>query len=219
MQNVDYSRMINRRAPERAPRQEEARDVRYDRNFTPAGTSELKRSNRVYVVALAFSLVAFTGGILAGMKLAEIRNIETGIVKYPEGGRSASANTPATAPESAAPGAGGSVSLANAGSPQGAPGKYLIKIGTFAPEEAERLVLQLNNIRELDPVRPLNCKHVKQTVGSRKLAFTIPLNEEVERKNVFVGCFDDQRQAGSVVNILTSSGLPGTSQAKLYEIE
>ncbi len=213
--------MINRRAPERAPRPE---DVRYDRNFSPAGSTEIKRSNQVYVVALALALVAFTAGILAGMQLAGFRNLEKEIVKYPDGAAHATspetASAPVPAPSVAGPPEAG-VTLANAGPLAGADGlgKYLIKIGTFAPEDAERLVLQLNNIRELDPVLPLNCKHVKLTVPRRKLAFTIPLNEETPKKNVFVGCFGDQRQAGSVANILTSSGLPGTSQAKLYEIE
>lgn len=215
--------MINRRAPERAPRPE---DVRYDRNFSPAGSTEIKRSNQVYVVAVALALVAFTAGILAGMQLAGFRNLEKEIVKYPDGAAHAAPAGPVSdfAPTSAAPGTTGpetGLSLANAAPVPGNEGlgKYLIKIGTFAPEDAERLVLQLNNIRELDPVLPLNCKHVKLTVPRRKLAFTIPLNEETPKKNVFVGCFADQRQAGSVANILTSSGLPGTSQAKLYEIE
>ncbi len=214
--------MINRRAPERAPRQE---DVRYDRNFSPAGSTEIKRSNQVYVVALALALVAFTAGILAGMQLAGFRNLEKEIVKYPDGAAHAASPGPASAPgptPATLPGAPESgVTLANTAPLAGVDGlgKYLIKIGTFAPEDAERLVLQLNNIRELDPVLPLNCKHVKLTVPRRKLAFTIPLNEETPKKNVFVGCFADQRQAGSVANILTSSGLPGTSQAKLYEIE
>lgn len=214
--------MINRRAPEPRVRSEEPRaDVRYDRNFTPTGTADMKRSNRVYVIALALALMAFTGGILAGMKLAEIRNLESSIVKYPDGARGPAASAPAaSAPSNPSGGNSETVSLANTAPSANMLGKYLIKIGTFSPEESETLVLRLNSIRELDPVRPLNCKHVKQTVGGRKLAFSIPLKEgEVERKNVFVGCFDDQAQAGSVVNIVTSSGLPGTSNAKLYEIE
>ena len=214
--------MINRRAPEPRVRSEEPRaDVRYDRNFTPTGTADMKRSNRVYVIALALALMAFTGGILAGMKLAEIRNLESSIVKYPDGARGPAASAPAaSAPSNPSGGNSETVSLANTAPSANMLGKYLIKIGTFSPEESETLVLRLNSIRELDPVRPLNCKHVKQTVGGRKLAFSIPLKEgEVERKNGFVGCFDDQAQAGSVVNIVTSSGLPGTSNAKLYEIE
>lgn len=226
--------MIARKAPERAPRQEEARfDRNFSSNFSPSVgstmTSDVKRSNRAYVIAVAFALIAFTGGILAGMQLAKFRALEDDIVKYPDGaGRSAAAPAPSSAAAGTASGSGSMTSLANAAPRTDADsaadanmGRYLIKIGTFEPEDAERLAGQLNAIRELDPVRPLNCKHVTQTVPGRRLAFTYPLSGdgEQEKKNVFVGCFADQEQAGAIRNVIGNSGLPGTSQAKLYEIQ
>lgn len=172
------------------------------------GTPERRSSNRAYVTAFILALLAFALGVLAGLRLSD-RTRENPIVYPDKKGQSfANARPPATTevlPEKPA------------AAPTGA--RYLIKLGTFSPTEAEKLTEQLNNLTALDGLQIENCKHVDVKRKNDELAFSIPLKAGNPRSNVFLGCFSNRDLAVGTVEIVTGSGLPGTSQAKLYEIE
>lgn len=195
MQNVDFSRMIRQRPAERVD----------DNNFNPA-IQQRRTSNRAYVTAFILALLAFALGVLAGLRLGD--RLDKNMVVYPDKSAQKFANKPEEVNENTAP----------AASASGA-GKYLIKLGTFTPGEADKLTEQLNGLSSLDGLKVDDCRQVELKRRPGELAFTIPLKTGVPRSNVFLGCFSSRDLAVGTVEIVTSSGLPGTSQAKLYEIE
>jgi len=195
MQNVDFSRMIRQRpAVDSAP-------------VYSAATPERRSSNRAYVTAFIMALLAFALGVLAGLRLSD-RTTQNPVV-YPDKAQSF-ANTRPPAPTEVVP-----------EKPAAATGgaRYLIKLGTFSPTEAEKLTEQLNSLTALDGLQIENCKHVDVKRKENEMAFSIPLKAGTPRSNVFLGCFSNRDLAVGTVEIVTGSGLPGTSQAKLYEIE
>jgi hypothetical protein len=238
MQNIDFTARIQRGGPWRGGRIEsaEARPV----VATPALPiqDDVKRRNRTLAVWVAALILAFTGGLVAGIQLGRLKAMDENVVRYPDGGArrpvaatdagvnrpaegSASGGSPAPAPAASGDDVRRStdgVALSNLG---GAPagGRFLIKVGSFASDEAERLAARVNALPEFGAATAQRCRNVRETDAPRKLAFRTAAEGSRDVQNVFLGCFSSSDQARDALEKLRSSGVPGVSGARLYEIE
>lgn len=190
MQNVDFSRRI--------------KHTESVENAQPA-----KFAERPGVRTAALVILAFTLGIAAGVQLMRVRGTDA-LVRYPDQPRE---NRPAAQrPESREP-----ESLANAGAETGARrGRFLIKIGSFAPETADRLSRRISRIEAVSDTRPALCQGLKEDEG-RGLLFRI--QAEAGKENLFLGCFETPARAHEVLEAVKSSDIAQAGSAVVFEIE
>jgi hypothetical protein len=199
MQNVDFSRRIKHSA-----------------DVAESAAQPLKLSDRAGVRTLAIAIVAFTIGIVAGVQLMRARGTES-LVRYPDQPReSTSANRSGDSPPAEEP-----RSLANIADEPGprenrARGRYLIKIGSFSPDSADRLAKRLARIEAISDTRPVLCQGLKEESG-RGLLFRI--EAEQGKENLFLGCFETPARAHEVLEAVKSSDVAQASSAVVFEIE
>lgn len=219
MQNIDFTNRINRGSPFQGGATVHADPV----SSNTAGNGSLKRRNRSTILVLALLILAFTVGMMAGIQLGYLRHVDATLVKNPDPNPDAVAS---------ADGKNGSstsfanVSAADVSSPHAKEaladhldGRYLVRVGTFAPRAAELLAGRLNNHPDLAQSRPVRCKNVRESSPGRYLAFRVKLEDGSERQNVFLGCFRSEDAARDALTTAVNSGIPGLSAARLYEID
>ena len=227
MQNIDFSSRINRPSPfatgGRPVPTSVATPVGAAGHEMPAPASggDLKRRNRNMVFVIALLILAFTVGLMAGIQLGYLRYVDQSLVKNPD---------PETATQTAdnssnSSGESGTSSFANT-SPHTEEaiadhidGRYLVRVGTFAPRAAELLAGRLNNHPDLAQSKPVRCKSVRESSPGRYLAFRVKLDDGSDRQNVFLGCFRSEDAARRALDTAIASGIPGLSAARLFEIE
>ncbi len=226
MQNIDFSSRINRPSPFQGGPQHGSGLPRHEASAFAVGATvtaepvSLKRRNRTIVLVLALLILAFTVGMMAGIQLGYLRHVDATLVKNPDpgsggsatsGGGTAFANTSANA----------DVSSPNAREAlrDHMDGRYLVRVGTFAPRAAELLAGRLNNHPDLAQAKPVQCKNVRESSPGRYLAFRVKLGDGSNRQNVFLGCFRSEDAAREALDTAIASGIPGLSAAKLFEIE
>lgn len=221
MQNIDFTNRINRGSPRAAPFMSGA-TVHADPVSPGAasGGGSLKRRNRSTILVLALLILAFTVGMMAGIQLGYLRHVDATLVKNPD--PDPDANTAKR---------GDSTSFSNVGSADAnsphakealadhLDGRYLVRVGTFAPRAAELLAGRLNNHPDLAQSKPVRCKNVSEVKPERYLAFRVKLEDGSNRQNVFLGCFRSEDAARDALTTAMNSGIPGLSAARLYEID
>lgn len=234
MQNIDFTARIQRGGPWRGGRIESAEARPVAASGAPPIQDDVKRRNRTLAVWVAALILAFTAGLVAGIQLGRLKAMDESVVRYPDGGgrqpvAGARANQgtgtsdggAASAPDEAADGArspASGVALSNLGDAPSS-GRFLIKIGSFASDEAERLAARVNALPEFGAAAVQRCRNVRETDTPRKLAFRTAAEGSRDVQNVFLGCFSSSGQARDALEKLRSSGVPGVSGARLYEIE
>ncbi|MEQ9366250.1 MAG: hypothetical protein RIF32_18570 [Leptospirales bacterium] len=212
---------MNRPSPFQAAQHRPAAGYERGVPVVEAAPTGLKSRNRNMVLVLALLILAFTVGMMAGIQLGYLRHVDATLVKNPDPG-SGGANQ------------GGSTSFANPGAKTGGDvsspeaqeglldhldGRYLVRVGTFAPRAAELLAGRLNNHPDLAQAKPVQCKNVRESSPGRYLAFRVKARDGTERQNVFLGCFRSQDAAREALDAAIASGIPGLSAARLFEIE
>ncbi|MCR9142443.1 MAG: hypothetical protein NXI24_09345 [bacterium] len=215
---------MNRPSPFQAAQQKPAAGhAGYQRGAptVEAAPTGLKRRNRSLVLVLSLLILAFTVGMMAGIQLGYLRHVDATLVKNPDPGS-----------ESEVAKRDGTTSFANTGtessisSPEAREGlrdhmdgRYLVRVGSFAPRAAELLAGRLNNHPDLAQQKPVQCKNVRESRPDRYLAFRVKLGDGSDRQNVFLGCFRSQDAAREALDKAIASGIPGLSAARLFEIE
>lgn len=237
MQNIDFTARIQRGGPWRGGRIENAEARPLAASAAAPIQDDVKRRNRTLAVWVAALILAFTAGLVAGIQLGRLKAMDESVVRYPDGGgrqavagANAGANRATGGPTTGGASASGSesadggpnpasgVALSNLGDgPAG--GRFLIKVGSFAADEAERLAARVNALPEFGAAAVQRCRNVRETDTPRKLAFRTAAEGSRDVQNVFLGCFSSSGQARDALEKLRSSGVPGVSGARLYEIE
>lgn len=221
MQNIDFSSRINRNSPFQATHNKPQSAT--ERGPIDAGPAGIKRRNRNMVLVLALLILAFTVGMMAGIQLGYLRHVDATLVKNPDPGSESQGVAAETQN-------GGSTSFSNVGTDTSSThaqeglrdhldGRYLVRVGTFAPRAAELLAGRLNNHPDLAQAKPVQCKNVRESAPGRYLAFRVKLGDGTERQNVFLGCFRSEDSARETLDAAIASGIPGLSAARLFEIE
>jgi len=98
-----------------------------------------------------------------------------------------------------------------------APSRFLIKIGTFSREDADRLSRRIAKVPELKEIAPMPCQGLRED-GDRSLSFRIAIKGQT-KENLFLGCFRDAAQAHEALGALKNSSLSGANGAVIFEIE
>ncbi|MCE9600350.1 MAG: hypothetical protein K8S54_20500 [Spirochaetia bacterium] len=195
MQNVDFSKRIRR-----------------DSEQVDAPTIHTK--NRTYTFVLAACILAFTAGLMAGVQIMRVRGSDN-IVRFPDNApgepRRVGTEEPARDVSST------ETEKQHTSFADTAPSRYLVKVGTFTPEEADKLSRRIAKIPELRDMSPLPCEGLKEN-PDRGLSFRITVPGSQKRDNLFLGCFRDPAQAHEAIAALKRSAVaPGS--AVLFEIE
>lgn len=202
MQNVDFSKRIRR-----------------ETDPVEAGPT-LHTKNRTYTFILAACLLAFTAGVMAGVQIMRVRGSDN-IVRYPDSapgeprrvGTGSDDSTRETAHETASSNSEPEKHTFS----ETAPSRYLVKIGTYTPEDADKLSRRIAKIPELRDMSPLPCQGLKEN-PDRGLSFRITVPGSEKRDNLFLGCFRDPAQAHQALAALKRSGVAQSSTV-LFEIE
>ncbi|MCB1306906.1 MAG: hypothetical protein KDK30_01940 [Leptospiraceae bacterium] len=204
MQNLDFSPRIKRYTA--------TQNIPADAGLPPRPESEgIRRINRSYVVIISLIVFAFTLGLLGGMKIQRMVAEDRSVLVNPDD------QNPRYNPDAGNRNEGGA-SFSNQSSATLEEGRFLIKIGTFNSDEAERLTIKLNQIPELVQMKPYPCTGVRESGERHYPAFRVPVQAADGKENVFLGCFlSDQKQL-SAMQILREKGVPGTSGAQPYEL-
>lgn len=200
MQNVDFSRRI-KHSP--------------DAGDTLA--QPLKLSNRAGVRTLAAVIVAFTLGIVAGVQIMRARGTES-LVRYPDQPRESAGPADRSTPNPASeePRTLANIADEPASRDSRPRGRYLIKVGSFSPESADRLARRLARIDAISEARPALCQGLKEANG-RGLLFRI--EAEQGKENLFLGCFETPARAHEVLEAVKSSDIAQAGSAVVFEIE
>lgn len=226
MQNLDFSRYLQERAPASAEPQGEA---------PPAeGQKSITQRNRKIILALVLIMTAFAFGFMAGVSVGKIEQIESSIISRPDDERPEYSNRQGGGRQLAALPAGESKSdqqgAVAAAAREAKPlhsfvnrsrdARFLIKVGTFGGSEAGRLAGRLSQLSELRKRSPARCRNVVESAQNRGLVFRYAVeNSSSRQQNVLVGCFDRLEAAEKVLKSIIASGIPGTISSQLYEIE
>lgn len=173
----------------------------------------MKLSERAGVRTLAIAIITFTLGIVAGVQITRVRGTES-LVKYPDQPREAARSE---APESLANIAGEDPPAAQTPRTETrARGRYLIKVGSFAPDAADRLARRIGRIETVSETQPVLCHGLKEDNG-RGLLFRI--EAEQGKENLFLGCFETPARAHEVLEALKASDVSQALGAVVFEIE
>lgn len=206
MQNIDYSPRLRRSSsynqmPEQTVVSEEA---------TPTAP---KLKTRTFSLIFVLMSMAFTAGIFAGFQLGRVKHIEESLVKYPDEKREIYKGRKVQADQAE--------SLANIGASvngeESRKGAFVIKVGEFDPDRADRIATSLNNTPSIAEIKPFLCKEIKETEPDRYLAFRTAVRSS-EKQNVLVGCFLTQSEAMRALALVRESEVIGVSEARIFEI-
>lgn len=202
MQNIDFSNRV-RRGALRMPD-----EVVAVASVDTAPASDLKRRNRYFVLVLALLIFAFTIGLMAGIPLGKMQAMDSSVVReldQPPAGQSDPARVVSQ---------GGATGFSNTAET----GRYLIKVGTFRPDDAIRMAAMLNNMPRFETIERHRCRNFNEAVPDRYPAFRVATSDGTERENVLLGCFLDREAGQRSLQVLLSSGIPGVSGSRLQEI-
>lgn len=210
MQNLDFSQRVSRTKIQEP----------LTANVPP------KSPIRWPMVLLIIGVISFVLGIIAGLQVGKIRQIENEIVKYPdktstEKGTALRENDNHSADSDSSNNASNDTSNENSSTSKFSntsdeEATFLIKVGTFESGKAESLANHLADLPEFGNVKPFKCKKVGD-VGSRTIVFRTRVKGK-ELQNVFLGCFLEEENAKSTLRTLLTSGIKGTEEARLYDI-
>jgi hypothetical protein len=199
MQHMDFSHRIHKNyIPE---------DVTAIPMDSAAGKTKNKSGFPILTIVAALT---FTLGVIVGLKITDVTNIEKNIVKYPESKKKIAEKINESSSFA-------NPSLAAARPEDAASGKFLIKIGTFSESSADTLTSKLNNNAKLVQIKPTQCSGVDENIPNRYIAFRTRAGSAGQ--NVFLGCFEKKWQAQNALKIVKDSQIPGTGSSQIYEIE
>lgn len=195
MQNVDFSKRIRR-----------------DSQEVEVGPTNHSK-NRTYTFVLAACILAFTAGLMAGVQIMRVRGSDN-IVRFPDSapGEPRRVGTEEPARDTASNEPEKHTSFSDT-----APSRYLVKIGTYTPDEADKLSRRIAKIPELRDMPPMPCEGLKEN-PDRGLSFRITVPGSEKRDNLFLGCFRDPAQAHEALAALKKAGVAQSSTV-LFEIE
>lgn len=219
MQNIDFSSQIRKRSNIMSGSTTNSGTKNSSQN---ASGSIFTFSNRWVSGSFAVIVVVFSLGLYSGLKIGTIRQIEKSdcIVRYPDSNKN-SKKMIQTVPNQAAQSQNqpqkesNSKSLSNTGNTPEL--TYIIKVGSFNQKGAHKLTQQLNNVSEIRTLKPLACKGVQEIEPDRGVAFRMTDSKNKGKENVLIGCFKTAGRANHVLDLVRKSGLPGSSNAQLYE--
>lgn len=222
VQNIDFSRKVGSSARE-------------GRAAPDASTG----ISRLVGWGLAGAILIFTGGIIAGLKIADLRSIERNVVKYPDGRKArsfANVGDRETEPsqrteqtdrtertERSEPsdrtddGQDGLRSSNRPGRADDRPAALIIRIGAFRPARAGELARSLNAIPELAKLPYHSCRGISDLNPSRSHVFPVPADDRKTHR-LFAGCYTTQDEARQALDILTHTGVAALKDAKVYEL-
>jgi len=215
MQNIDFSHRIGKQGGWQS----------YETAADSVSEKQESRSVQRSHLLLILVAAAFAVGMIAGMQIQKIAQIEQGIVKYPEkapsvanGARSHDAASSFANPSLSddARVAPSTVSSPPAAAAADSEGRFIIKVGTFKSKDAETLTTRFNNRSEFSQITPNRCKGIRESIPGRYLAFRTAAGSG---ENVFLGCFVDESRAKEVLKLVRASRLNGSGGARLFEIE
>jgi len=195
MQNVDFSRRI-KHSPESSELQ----------------AQPMKMSERAGVRTLAIAIITFTLGIVAGVQITRVRGTEA-LVRYPDQPREAARSE---SPDSLANIANDEPPVRVTPPESHSRGRYLIKVGSFSPDAADRLARRLGRIGAVSETQPVLCQGLKED-NNRSLLFRIEADQGKE--NLFLGCFETPARAHEVLEALKASDVTQAGAAVVFEIE
>ena len=189
MQNLDFRGRLPGSSPsssrERLPGENRAR---------PAGGAggKLSRGNLLYGLLIAV-IIAFTLGLLAGVRLGKYQSLEDNIVKK-------SARKPGTVSVRKPTERGRKNSSfmnvpSRARNGNGALKNYVVIIGSYSPANARKLLLGLSTLPDLKTIPPSACKSLEETVPNRGLGFRLKSPGRTGLQRVYLGCFTDMNLA------------------------
>ncbi len=195
IQNIDFSHKLSGASSRPAAQQK-----------TPVELS------RILGWGLAGAILVFTAGILVGLKIAELKNMEKNLVKYPDGKSTSFANVPATrTSEENKP----TVRNTQAGEERA---RLIIRIGAFSAGRAGELARSLNEMPELRDIDFLPCEGVEDLNPDRLHVFAVPV-EGSSVHRLFAGCYASKADAKEALQVLHSLGVASLKDSKLYELE
>ncbi|PKL33040.1 MAG: hypothetical protein CVV45_09680 [Spirochaetae bacterium HGW-Spirochaetae-10] len=168
--------------------------------------------SRILGWGLAGAILVFTAGILAGLKIAELRSIEKNLVKYPDGKPTSFANA------ASEPAAAVQEEERPAAVREPARATLIIRIGAFSAKRAGELARSLNQMEELDGIRFQACKGVEDLNPDRSHVFAVPV-EGSDSHRLFAGCYATKEDAKKALEALKSTGVASLKESKLYELE
>lgn len=195
MQNLDFSNRIHTRPV-----------VAEEVEAIPE--KSMKRSFSGITLFISIAAITYSLGIITGIQLNQFSKIEDGIVKYPDGKKSSVKERESTQSFSNISEDSKSISV---------DGTFLIKVGTFTESDAEKLTESLNQKHDLNRIKPVPCRGVKESVPERGIAFRTQAKSSGQ--NIFLGCFSELKQAENAANLLKSLKIPGTGGARIFELE
>ncbi len=223
MQNTDFSRYIQNRNLPPSDRQD---------NWPVDEQKSVTRRNRKIIFALVLTVTAFALGFIAGIPVGKIKQIEKSIISHPDDERPEYSSAPEYSNIVETPTQENSqeesrelltdstaVSSTQSFVNRSEEARFLIKVGTFANKEAERLANRLNQLSVLQARSPERCRNVTEQRAERGLVFRFAVDKAPKQKNVLVGCFHTAKEAQGALQAILSSNIPGVMSAQLYEIE
>ena len=235
MQNLDFSpRLRGRRAG--------VAEARPDDSVSAVPPWSRWRLAGLFAVGVAAA--AFIGGLSLGIKIGRygqeedriVRNASTAGGMVAPGRSSAALERPAlpeqppgsgpSGPRStgtvAPSGPSGRESLSNSGRSEERagdnPGRYVILLGTYSPEGADRLYRKLRAIPRLRRLQYHSCRAMSEAGGRGGIfQLTHPQNRSLRR--VYVGCHRNLHEANEALALLKAEGLLDSTNAQLIDIE
>jgi hypothetical protein len=157
----------------------------------------------------ACAILVFTAGIIAGLKIAELRNIEKNLVKYPDTKTFANTATePAAFPEEKRRRVQRAAERA----------RLIIRIGAFSAKRAGELARSLNQIEELHRIPYHPCQGIEDLNPDRAHVFAVPV-EGTDRHRLFAGCYTTKEEAIKALEALRSTGVASLKESRLFELE
>lgn len=204
---------------------------------SPAQNRSPVELSRLLGWGLAGAILVFTGGILAGLKIADLRNMDRNLVKYPDRDRSRNfANVGnsdqadrtrtenrteerSTKPQTAAETEESSTISGRPAKPAGAAetASLIIRIGAFRPSRAGELVRSLNNLAELERIPFHQCNGREDLNPGRTHVFAVP-TEDGKVHRLFAGCYRSPEEAKKALTVLQNTGVASLKDAKAYKL-
>ena len=190
----------------------------------------------------ALAILIFTAGILAGLKIAEMRSIEKQLVKYPDGKSTSFANVASEKPKEHQPeerhiiesdtslpkNQSQNHSTTNS-TASDSRADLIIRIGAFSPKRAGELARSLNQLPELKEIPFQPCRGVEDLNPERLHVFSVPVKPDVLQKDnaknateirrLFAGCYSSKEDAKRALDILHNTGVATLSESRVYELE
>lgn len=212
MQNIDYSRKVRSSGPQPGWSRVETGPGGAGASGVPEQMG-VRAKNRFFSVVAGVGMLMFTLGVIGGFQLNRLKHIEQNLVRYPDENRKEMVQqsrqiTKESRFANTDPGA----------MDRSAVGRYIIHLGVFDQDQAEKLTSSLNNIPELAGRKPDLCKDFNETVPNRYLSFRSSAGKKT-RQNVYVGCFSEAEEASRYLDIVKRSNLSGTAASRLYHID